>query len=583
MTDLPAPSSEEVRSVLERILASGRFVRSKRASQLLSYLVEATLSGRGENIKAFSIAVDVFGKDQSFDADNDTLVRVQAGRVREMLENYFEGEGRDSPVLIQMPRGSYMLQFVARHEVAASSSQTESTLPVMARAQTPPFRLPPVENQPAAAPKSASSLGGLARWPVKAGAIVLLAVAAYGVHFFFNASTITSVKASRPPVIRLLVTQVAVDPHERAVLQAIRTIASSFSDFDTILRDEAADKSTTIWPEDYRLRIERNVLGDSVAISLSAEHLASGTIVGSVRAKLNARSNLDDLLPLEQALVKLLQPYGTIFVDYQRRGNYSPVMRCVLLKEDYDAEQDDARHTKARDCAESLIASGVEDPRVYTALAYLHMEEYTDQRNLRPGDPLKRALAACNRALELAPSSAETHERLMTIYALTGDFEQMLQVGYRAIELNPANSSALSNLAARLNYRGEYKEALRLLIRSEQLQPVAPRWRAYAFFLAHYGQGQMREAMERAATLVGSMNPLYLGARSIVAGLKGDAAERAEALAALAREERSFLKAPRAMFERRHYNSWLTDRLVGDITAKDMAAGALKAGGLPLP
>ena len=75
-----APSPEEVRSTLEQILASNRFVRSGRASQLLGYLVEATLSGRGESIKAFSIAVDVFGKDQSFDADNDTLVRVQAGR-----------------------------------------------------------------------------------------------------------------------------------------------------------------------------------------------------------------------------------------------------------------------------------------------------------------------------------------------------------------------------------------------------------------------------------------------------------------------------------------------------------------------
>lgn len=584
------PSPEEVRSTLEQILASSRFVRSGRASQLLSYLVEATLSGRGESIKAFSIAVDVFGKDQSFDADNDTLVRVQAGRLRTMLENYYEGEGRGAPVIIHMPRGSYVLQFQRRQADAAHLGDAPGALPIMARAQTPPFRLP-AEGESAsllatlAAPKTPrdSSFGILARWPAKLTAIALLIAATFGVHMFMGAPVPGPAKAARPPVIRLLVAQAADDAHERAVLQSIRAIASRFSDFDTVMRDEMQAKTAMAWPEDYRLKIERNALGSSIALSLSAEHVASGTIVGSVRTRLTPQSSLEDLLPLEQALVKLLQPHGPIFADYQRRGDYSPVMRCVLLKVEYDVEQGDEGHTKARDCAEALIASGVEDPRNYNALAYLHMEEYTDQRNLRPGDPLKRALAACMRALELAPSSGEGHERLMSIYALTGDFDLMMQAGYRAMELNPANSSAMDNFAARLNYRGQYAEALKLLLRAEQLQPVAPRWRAYAFFLAHYGQGQIREAMERAATLAGSMNPLYLAARVIVAYHKGDLAERVDTFATLAREERSFLKSPRTMYERRHYVPPLIDQMLQDIMSKDMASGPFRAGGRPQP
>jgi tetratricopeptide (TPR) repeat protein len=211
------------------------------------------------------------------------------------------------------------------------------------------------------------------------------------------------------------------------------------------------------------------------------------------------------------------------------------------------------------------------------------MEEYTDQRNLRPGDPLKRALAAAKRALELAPSSGEAHARLMTIYALTGDFDQMVQAGRRAMELNPADSAAMDNLAARLNYRGQFAEALKLLLRAEQLQPVAPLWRAYAFFLAHYGQGQIPEAIERASTLAGSRNPLYLAARTIVARHRGDAAERADAFAMLAREERGFLKTPRAMYERRHYTAPLVDKLMQDILAQDLAQLPARSGPFRAP
>jgi tetratricopeptide (TPR) repeat protein len=575
MTVIVAPSPEDVRSILARVLASGRFVRSRRASQLLSYLVEATLSGRGENIKAFSIAVDVFGKDQSFDADNDTLVRVQAGRLRDMLETYFEGEGRDAPVLITMPRGGYVLHFQTRHISMAELPLVSGVVPIMAQGRTPAFQMPVEVSAPitTSAPVAMGGTAGfLARWQGKAVAIALVLLAGLGVLFMREPAP-KPVVGVRPAVIRLLVAKSAGDAHERAVLQSIRAVASRFSDFDTIARDEGGTPTSSSWPEDYRLRIEKNALGETFAISLSAEHVATGTVVGSVRTSLTTRSSLDDLLPLEQALVKLLQPYGAIYTDYQRRGDYSPVMRCMILREDYIPDQTDERHEKARECAEELIAAGVEDARVYNVLSFMHLEEHTDQRNLRPGDPLRRAINAAQRAIEISPTSGEAHERLMTVYALTGDFEQMVQAGRRAMVLNPANSSAMDTFAARLNYRGQHAEALKLLLRAEQLQPVAPRWRAYAFFLAYYGQGQTREAIARASTLVGSPNPLYLAARVIVARHQGDAAERAEALAMLAREERGFLKEPRAMFERRHYNASLIDRLVEDITATDVAAG----------
>jgi len=101
------PSTEEIRAQLDRILASPDFRRSKRLCKLLDYLVMETLAGRGERIKATSVAMDVYGRDETFDQQNDTIVRVEAGRLRHRLAEYFRDPGQHDPILIDIPKGGY--------------------------------------------------------------------------------------------------------------------------------------------------------------------------------------------------------------------------------------------------------------------------------------------------------------------------------------------------------------------------------------------------------------------------------------------------------------------------------------------
>lgn len=556
MTEARAPTQEQVERALAAVLSSERFSRSGRARELLSYLVKETLGGRGDAIKAFSIAVDVFGKGADFDAENDTLVRVQAGRLRNLLDHYYASEGREAEVIFRLPRGGYTLHFEAGSAPAVPEAAPR---PAVGRlAESAPSGLPVARG--ARLPLSALVALAAVVVALLAGIIYLLLPAAPVPH---------EADLQRPNVIRLLIAGEASNQDEHVILHAVRDVASRFTAFDTVVREVDKNDNRRIWPEDYRIKIEKIHSGEASFVFLSAEHVLSGTVVGSERTSLHPGDPLRTALPIERALIKILQPLGPIYTDYRRRGNYSPVMTCVLLQQDYVPDQSDEKHEKARTCLENLTAQGIEDSRVYNSLSYLYREEFTDQRNVRPGDPLKRAIAASQRALELSPNDSEAHEQLMTVYALTGDFDLMLATGRRAIELNPSNSAMHDNFAARLNYRGRYEEALHLLLRAEELQPVAPRWRAYAFFISYYGLGQMGRAMERASTLAGTSNPLYIAARAIVARYKGDAAERNDALIALAREERSYLKNPRAMFERRQYNEALVNRLVEDLTSKD--------------
>ncbi len=117
MRNLPA-IREAVLEQLFRITASAQFVASERLSALLRYVVEETVDGRAEGIKEYTIALEVFGRPESFDPRMDTIVRVQASKMRAKLKEYYAGDGARDAVVIDVPRGTYVPVFHANDPVS---------------------------------------------------------------------------------------------------------------------------------------------------------------------------------------------------------------------------------------------------------------------------------------------------------------------------------------------------------------------------------------------------------------------------------------------------------------------------------
>ena len=108
------PSADEIRAELGRVLASDGFANAERMSKFLGYVVERSLAGEGEQIKEYAIGIDVFGRDASYDPRLDSIVRVEARRLRSKVEEYYAGPGRANDVIIQLRRGSYVPAFERR-------------------------------------------------------------------------------------------------------------------------------------------------------------------------------------------------------------------------------------------------------------------------------------------------------------------------------------------------------------------------------------------------------------------------------------------------------------------------------------
>jgi adenylate cyclase len=102
---------DRVRGELRRVLASSQFDASDRNRRFLAYVVEETLMGRGQRIKAYSIATLVFGRDAGFDPALDPVVRMEARRLRRSLERFYLVEGDGEFVRISLPKGGYLPKF----------------------------------------------------------------------------------------------------------------------------------------------------------------------------------------------------------------------------------------------------------------------------------------------------------------------------------------------------------------------------------------------------------------------------------------------------------------------------------------
>ena len=106
-----SPTPHEVREALEALLASPHLDASDRRRAFLRYIVEETLAGRADRLKGYSVAISVFGRDESFDSNTDPVVRLEARRLRRDLDSYYVDAGSRDRVRITIPKGAYVPSF----------------------------------------------------------------------------------------------------------------------------------------------------------------------------------------------------------------------------------------------------------------------------------------------------------------------------------------------------------------------------------------------------------------------------------------------------------------------------------------
>src|SRR5436853_3634764 len=103
----PVADKVHYRGQIDKILGSHALHGSESLCKLLRYLADHALKHPGVALKEYQIATEVFGRPADFDSHLDSLVRVQAGRLRTKLSEYYGSEGVDDPIVVELPKGTY--------------------------------------------------------------------------------------------------------------------------------------------------------------------------------------------------------------------------------------------------------------------------------------------------------------------------------------------------------------------------------------------------------------------------------------------------------------------------------------------
>ncbi|TIV67225.1 MAG: hypothetical protein E5V86_05665, partial [Mesorhizobium sp.] len=529
------PAAPAVRETLERLLASETFGRSERARRLLRYLVEREQAGEADRLKGVSIAMDVFGKDGDFDASTDAVVRVQAGRLRELLDQYFANEGIAEPVRIAIPRGGYVPSYelnAIRLPGDARSATGNIARQPQASAEAAPaadYLDSPTSDEPVPLMAPAAPAQSLTRQLRFFWAAMVLVIAMLGVLIFrqgdallgggdtavetagIAGTTAQSVFDSLP----LIYIAMNADGAEAArVASSLRAGLAGFDTIDFIGRAPDSTRDQSADPISFVFDIGPGPAAGDVTVELQSvatgRVLLSRNLTSAETAPGVVESNIASLL------TSTIPASGAIYSYIDQSDIRTSQIGCLVLDDHYFLDMNAKTHEAAYRCLEKLAAEGTKSSLVYAELAALHGEAVTAHYPYPPDATLEKAMSLAHRAVQMGPMNPHAHRALGYLNSRLGNAEEAIRLTRKAYELNPYDLGMAAAYGYGLIFAGKYDEGTPILGHAVEAFSGHPTWWDYGLFVGAFMQGDMKKAAIASESLrTTASKSHYLAARLI--------------------------------------------------------------------
>lgn len=492
-----SPNQEDIKRALERVSAWPEMARSPQLTRFLDYIVQRSLRGEAPSIKAYSIAVDVFGRPADFDPQTDPIVRVQARRLRGLLEQFYSGPGADETLRIVLPVGRYVPEFVSM------TGTGETAIPA------PDGVALPLADRPK-------------RGQVTVSWFVLLVIALGAAALAFSLSTwgprqeaLARSAGLQRPVVTVVEFQNATGDAAKLStaaglamsvvtdLQAFGTVDVRFDNsFDE--QDEQEDNS------DFLLTgmVRRGPVGaNALQYSVNLTDRPSGAVVWT------------RTITVDEAVISEPQGLGAISLQFvsalgSMRGPLHGRAREMLAQNSVDGQEnvylcrtlfDIYRDTsafsaaeRAQFCFDALSERDRQSGPVMAAMASLLAEQTRSSPTPERVERLARASDLLSSALTLAPTDAFVWEQRARLHELNGLHDYAEAAYGSSLQLNPASMDALAARARHLALMGRLAEAVPMARQAIDGAPSPPRWYMAVPALDALSQSDFGEALRLA-------------------------------------------------------------------------------------
>jgi TolB-like protein/tetratricopeptide (TPR) repeat protein len=565
------------------MLDNASFRASPRRRDMLQFIVDETLAGRFDRLKGVTVAMAVFGRDETFDQQSDPIVRLEALRLRGDLDSYYVDAGSKDPVRITIPKGAYVPHFAWQNEEAPAPTQPpETDTPDAAPQGTEPATTPAPDKQgpkvarrraPGAALFAMFGLAAIAAAvfglrgaepnvaPAKTPAIIVLPFKAYG-----NAEDIGLIASG---VTEELIANLMLFQNFRVYSTTTSFRQDAGADPENLGRDLGVSYVVTgvMQSENGQVHLRARLVDaqtGEVRWSGSYDHpLAPGNLLGAQRDLAVAIST------------ELGEPYGAVNEAVGRRMARDstpgmPSYACVLRAYEYRRSFEDALFAPAMACLKQAVVRDPDYADAWAMLGWLHLDAVRQDiapEAERPAE-MEAAIDAASHAVELDPRNPRTLAALSGVTFYQGDYAVAEALQRKVLALNPYDPDTLAQLGWRLAVRGD-REGLDYLEQAVARSANPPGWYFQLIAVYAYLDGDYARALAAAerSSKAGSAVGLSLAAMSH-AKLGDMETARAE-LAAMAEAWPLLGRDPAAAYRMHH----ATDEIVAGLVEGLREAG----------
>jgi adenylate cyclase len=486
---------------LGRILNSAPFAQSQRRRRFLEYLVNETLAGRGERLKGYNIAVEVFDRAEDFDPAVDPLVRIEAARLRDKLREYYEADGQGDPVHIELPKGGYAPQFEFR---------------------TPSEEAPP--DRAAVKPDAASPRSTRRQVALPLAALTLL-LGTIGFWLVANqmqppstelAKGIEQSLADIPAVAVLPFANLSGDPKQDyfsdGLTEDILTELSRARDLRVIARNtsfqykgKAIDVGKVGRELNVRYVLEGSIQRSDDRLRVTAQLIdtRNGTHIWADRYD----RELADVFLVQDEIVnqivgKIAGSYGAIERNEAKSAaRKSPAQiqayDLVLRARDviwFDWTKD--TFSRAEDLLRQAISLDPSNEQARRELAWFGVMGWVFRLD-DPPVPQDEIVAHAAKAVQLDPQDARARMVAASAYFFTKQLDQFRREADQALALAPYDAEIIVSLACMISAAGDHERGVALAEKANALNAeAASGWYHSTVYTAAYLKGDYRRALE---------------------------------------------------------------------------------------
>lgn len=522
-SDSSAPTHAEIGAAVASIKSSRQFAGSPRLQSLLDYIVGETLKGEGDRLKEYAIAVDVFDRSSTFDPRVDSIVRVQASRLRGQLAAFYKKPPPDVRVRIEVPAGGYLPTFT-RIEPGLPAPAPPAP-EVLVDDEEPPVLVAthPTSTPARTGPAWAAAWAGRP-WVMPAMLIAASLALITVISVLLTAPRPTAddpargFAGARPsgPVIFVSRYQLIDGPDYAASLREGLQIdlidsLSRFPEltvlgYDTVIGSTGEAAKQDPQGADFIVTGSIQATGGELRVTSQLVHAGDNRVVWS-DVDVGALDDASGVLTLQSEIAgkvagQLGQPHGVIQERLkedltENRAISMQDYLCVLDSYEYSRAKSRARHAEVRKCLEDVTTRSPRYAPAWAKLSWMYGDEVRYNFNPEP-DAKARALAAAQRAVEANSSSAMAHQYLAIAQFQSGDLEGFRRSIAMALQLNPNNAEILSDAAQMYILSGDPDKGRELADKAIAFNPGHPPWYHQPLAIYHIMKGDKAKALEEA-------------------------------------------------------------------------------------